>query len=334
MKKSIFFLIILAILMLCACANEAEIGPEIDEGDDEVIVDPRIQIGFSLAGDGPFYEQLKIDIEQTCERLNYKPNILTADSAEQQQQDIMSMLSDGVKVIVINPVNGDKLETVLAECESAEVPVVSILREINGIYSSLISVEYKAVGEAAAQRAAELLSQQEEGGRCLILRSDYGSCSAQLLSDGFTDVVSENDKLTLVSETLGGSDEEEAYKQAKSKIAGEGVNFIFAQNASLAKGAVRAVKESGKQVYIAVFGGEMDLIKSVAAKEIDMAMFYGSKELAEYSIGVANEFINSVTYEPAPYIGLTINTATADNAAGFISDSLLSAQTSKETDDN
>lgn len=334
MKKNILIFIILAMLMLIsACAKVAETEPGLDDEGDDVVDDPRIQIGFSLAGEGDFYNQLKIDIEQLCERLNYKVSVLTAASAEQQQRDIKSMISLGAQVIIIDPVNGDMLESVLAECESDDVHVVGILREINANYSTLISAEYRAIGEAAADRAAMLFSEQEEPARCLILRSDFRSCASQLLSDGFTGVVSANDKLILVSETLVDNDEEEAYKEAKSKINSEGVNFIFSHDASLARGALRAVKESGKQVHIVVFGGEMDLIKSVASGEIEMAIFIGTKELAEYSIGVANEFINSVTYEPVPYIGLTINTVTSENAAGYISESLLSAQVNKNAAD-
>ena len=69
----------------------------------------------------------------------------------------------------------------------------------------------------------------------------------------------------------------------------------------------------------------MDLIKSVESKDIEMAVFIGSEELAEYSMGVANEFINSATYEPISYIPLTINIATSESAAKYVSES-LSAQ--------
>lgn len=330
MKKSTFFLIILAALaLLSACETDAENGPEgIDDPVDIVVDDPPIQIGFSLAGEGDFYKQLTIDIEQLCERLNYTAGIMTAASAEQQQRDIRSMISKGAQIIVIDPVNGDMLESVLAECESDDVHVVSILREINGIYSTLISVDYKYIGEQAAKHASTLFAQQEEGGRCLILRSDYNSCASQLLSDGFIDVADDDPKLTLVSETLGGG-EEEAYKITNDIIDGEGVNFIFAQNAEFARGALRAAYNRAKKIYIVVYGGEMDLIKSVASGGIEMALFGGTKELAEYSMGVANEFINSATYEPVPYMGLTVNIATSENAADFISESLLTAQVSE-----
>lgn len=328
MKKFGLVSLMLAILLvLCACGGSQEeempTGPIIDEseGDHDY---SRPQIGFSLAGSGAFYDQLKADIEQACERLNYQANIVIADTGDKQQRDIRSMLSVGVEAIVIDPVDVDVLESVLAECETEEVPVINIIDSINGRVDTLVSPDYLSVGRKAAQQAVSLFP--DGGGFCLELKSDYDSFIMQLMSDGFIETINANETVTLAAEGYCGSEEEEAYQASKDAIAQKSVNFIFAQNAALARGAIRAIEEAGGGIHLVVFGGDMELIKSVQAGQINAAIFFGTQQLVDIAVGVADEYVKSATYESELYIELKTDMVTADNVADYILDSLQYAQ--------
>lgn len=318
MRKTIVMVLILALLFAFGACEAQNIEPketQLEESDDDML-DMRIKIGFSFPGDDAFYQQLQADIEQLCARLDYAPVIRTSATSAQQQTDIMTLLNENVAVMVIDPVDVDALETVLAECEIMEVPVVNVRDMINGIVSTLISPDYMSAGEMAAQRARALFSDTD--GKCMVLKYSYDSFIMQLLTDGFSRSVDGNNRLTLVSEVFS-LDEQTAYDETKDKIRQLDVNFVFAQNPDLARGAMRAIDESGSDVKLVVFSGEMELVKLVQSGKIDAAIFFGSMELARYAVGVADEYIKSVTYEPAPYIELSLNVVTADNSVDFVS---------------
>lgn len=319
MKKTIsMFFILVLLFVFCAC--EAQVPETTDsplnESDDDII-DTRIKIGFCFPSDDAFYQQLGADIEQLCEVLDYAPRIMTASTAAQQQNNIMTLLAENVAAMVIDPVDVDALETVLDECESLEVPVINVRDMINGVVSTLISPNYLEAGELAAKRAGSLLGDSENG-KCLIIKYSYDSFIMQLLTDGFSTVVESNKQLTLEGEIFC-LDEQSAYEETKDKIRELDVNYIFAQNADLARGALKAIEESSSVVKLVVFSGEMELIEKVQSGEIDAAVFYGPMELARFAVGVADEYIKSVTYAPEPYMELSLNVVTADNAADYVS---------------
>jgi hypothetical protein len=103
------FVILIIVLSLFGCQKDDEAlssanatpMPDATDGILEDDVVSQIVIGFSLAGEGAFYDQLVSDINTECGEYNFEPRILMADTAAQQESDILSMLSDGAAVITI-----------------------------------------------------------------------------------------------------------------------------------------------------------------------------------------------------------------------------------------
>ena len=330
--------VLLAVMMigLCACgdnngAPSSETGASespaiVINGEDEDI--SQIKIGFSLAGEGAFYDQLIADVKTQSTTHGYEPQIITADTAAQQETDMLAMLSDGCAVIILEPVEADALESALSECETQGVPVISIIDQVNGTVNMLISPYYKTIGEKAGGYAVDLLS---EGGTCMMLCTQIDSFVMQLMSDGFSEAVGGGNDITLAAAPFCGSDEEKAYEQAADALKGETpVDFIFAQSAVLGRGALRAIDEAGTETTLVVFGGDMDIIEAVGAGDVYAALFIGPGQLAEQAVYHANKFIINTAYEAPQFDELNIGVVTADNAAEYISDTLLHAQVKSE----
>lgn len=285
---------------------------EQDEQDDI----SNLKIGFSLAGGGAFYDQLVINIEKECSALNYEAQINIADSAEQQEQDLESMLRAGVAVIILDPVNVDLLELILAECETQSVPVINIINSINGLVSTLISPDYLSIGKLAGQSAIDILG--EAGGGCMMLKTDYDSFTMQLLSDGFNSSIDGNANVSLISEQFCGNDEEQAYVLTKAELLSEKtISFIFAQSDVLASGALRAIDETDKDVSLVVYGADMDIIESVISGNVHAAIFFGPAELASSAVYFADRFVKDDEYLPPQYKELIVEVAELENAEGY-----------------
>ncbi len=62
------------------------------------------KIGVSLAGEGAFYDQLTLDITAECTALGYEADIAVALTSEEQIQQLYTMISTSVDVIVIDSV--------------------------------------------------------------------------------------------------------------------------------------------------------------------------------------------------------------------------------------
>jgi len=316
MKKLALFILAALLPVISACGSmPANVGTGMTPSaslvqEDDVAQPPAPEIGVSLAGESGFYDQLIAALEAACAPLGYSFEAVAADSAEKQNSDILAMLNAGVKVIVIDPVDVDELESVLSECESESVPVINILDAINGTVSTLIAPDYTKIGDAAGARASALL---EDGGRCLELKTDCGSFIMQMMSDGFDNAAKE---MTL-TEKFCGDDETAAYEAVQNKLASDEVGFIFAQSPKLAHGAIRAVNESGKTVSLAVYGADRTIMEGVSSGIVDTALFVDAVQTAKYIVADADGFIRSAAYAPPQYRELTVFAVTADNLAEY-----------------
>lgn len=322
MRKLMLFVMITALLTaLAACgaqpaAADTGVSPSVTPSAvDEVEMPSMPQIGVSLAGEGAFYEQLTADIEAACATLGYEANIVAADSGDKQKSDILSMLSAGAAVIVIDPADVDALESALSECGNDGVPVINIIDSINGLVSTLITPDYIEIGKSAGQRAVSVLG--ETGGKCLELKTDYDSFTMQLMSDGFKSAIGQDDAVTLAMENYCGSDEETAYECVKTQLGLDSVDFIFAQSAVLASGALRAIEESGKTVSLVAYGGDQDIMEAVSSGAVDTALFIDTAQIAQKAVADADGFIKNSAYAPAQYQQLDVYAVTADNAAEY-----------------
>ena len=331
-KLGLLMLALVLVLVLSACggstAPSASPSPSViqtaNEGDDQ----PKevVQIGFSIAGEGAFFDQLQTDIEAACAAKGYSFSLMRPKTATEQVNDIAELLGTGISVLVIGPVDVDALETALAECESGGVPVINIIDSINGKVSTLVSPDYTQAGAFAAERADRLIG--ETGVQCLELKSDYDSFVMQLLSDGFAGKLTKNSKLTLVSEQYCDDDEEQAFLAAKTELQStdKNIGFIFAQNSPLARGALRAIEEADSAAKLVAFAGDMDLISAVASGTMDAAIFIGPEQLAGITVDNAGQYLSNSTFAPESFIQLDLDVVTADNAAEYYSPELLHAQ--------
>ncbi len=312
-------LIFVTALALCACGDVATQGSANTASSPSVSVSgaeiPKIDIGFSLAGEDALSRQLAAGIQSECASLSYAAKILTAATAEQQQKDIREMLKAKASVIVIDPVDVDELEMVLAECETGSVRVINLIDPINGRVDTLISPNFSKVGESAGQCAAEALA--GSGGGCMLLNTEYDSLTMQLMTDGFKAAINGQSNISVVSEQYCGSDEELAYSTVKAELAAKEISFIFAQSSALARGAIRAIGESGKDVKLVAFGGDMDIINAVSTGKAYACIFFGPGALAKQAVSNADNMIKSGTYVPQQYIELSIVTAKQAEASGY-----------------
>lgn len=282
------------------------------------------KIGFSLAGEGAFYDQLVLDIASESSALGFEADIKVAANAKEQVQQLYTMISTGADVIVIDAVDVDSLESVLAECETQGIPVVDIIESINGLVSTLITPDYLSIGRSAGRDAVELFGRS--GTACMLIKGEYDSFSMQLMTDGFLEEINKDKDVTLGAEEYSGNSEQRAFEAASKAIASEEIGFIFAQSDILGLGALRAIEERDSDITLVVFGGDMKLIEAAVAGKVHSAIFFGPKALAKEAVYVADRFLKNDTYEPPQYIEVKIEAAQQADASRYFIDGGIYAQ--------
>jgi ABC-type sugar transport system substrate-binding protein len=164
-----------------------------------------------------------------------------------------------------------------------------------------------------------------------MLNTEYDSFKMQLMTDGFSETIGQNAAVTLADAKFCGEDEDKAYETVKQALTAETpVQFIFAQSAVLGRGALRAISETSAETHLVVFGGDMDIIGSVASGDIYAALFIGPGQLAAEALSHANKFVINASYAAPQFDELTIGAVTAENAAEYLSDTLPYAQVKSE----
>lgn len=286
---------------------------------------PKIDIGVSLAGEDALRKQLAADIQSECDSLNLTAQISAAATAEQQQTDIQNMIKAKPSVIVIDPVDVDALEIVLANCELNGVHVISIVDSINGHYDMLAAPDYIKIGQSAGQCAAEALA--GSGGGCMLLNTECDSLTMQLMSDGFKAAINGQSNITVAAEQFCGSDEELAYSAAKSGLEEKDISFIFAQSPVIARGAMRAIEGAGKDVKLVVYGGDMDIISAVSSGKAYACIFFSPGALAKQAVSNADSFIKSNTFVMPQFAELSIVTVKQADASGYYKEGAAYAET-------
>jgi len=167
-----------------------------------------------------------------------------------QITDVQQLIAQGVKLLVIAPLNSDGWEPVLQQAAEKKIPIITVDRKINAQpcedYLTFIGSDFYEQGKRAADRMIEALGGQ---GEVAILLGAPGNNVTNERTAGFKDRIKEKAPgITISFEQTGefarekGQQVTEQLIQSKPDIKG-----IYAENDEMALGAVTALKGAGKE---------------------------------------------------------------------------------------
>lgn len=166
-----------------------------------------------------------------------KQNLATLET-----QQIRRMLDEGIRVLILKPVGGKNIYSILKEAERRNVPVITLdqlLVSINVL--GHIAVNEIGLGEAAAQYAIEQISYK---GNVLILEESTGAESFRNISLGIYRVLDRHSDKVRVHSHVSRLDADVALDltdRVLKNYAGN-IQAIIAVDSTLAVGAVRGVQ--------------------------------------------------------------------------------------------
>lgn len=303
---------------------------------------PESQTARYEAADRPFFEAKVKQLCPEAEILYANANQVAAD----QQQQAEAMIAKGIKVMVLDPVDGDSAGVIVKNAKSRNIPVISYDRLIKGGASPdyYISFDNFRVGQLQAET---LLKKLTAAGiakpRITMINGSPTDNNATLFKQGAHSVF--DGKVEIVKEDAAANwkpeEAQQLMEQFIAAIKPTGFDGAYQANDGTAGGAIAAMKAAGidpktkptagQDAEVAaiqrILAGEqyMTVYKAIQpeaekAAELACALFKGQQPAAGLVTGKVNNGTSDV-----PSILLTPIAVTRDGGEGTssVADSIV-----------
>lgn len=255
-------------------------------------ISKKIKIGFILSTmQEERYQRDKAIFEETARALGAETLFESCNDNEQTQAaKVENLLTKGIDVLVIQPVNGDAAASFVDQAHQDGVKVVAYDRLIKNADLDFYATQNSyQVGVLQAQAAVKAT---KGSGNYIILMGQPGHSVAQEITRGNLDVLAKYPKIKVVvkqahnnwstSEAMATT--ENALTKFKNNIAA-----ILANNSGMAHGAIQALKEQSLLGKIFVAGADADLaaIRNMVAGHQQFEVLKAIKPLAEGAARIA-----------------------------------------------
>ena len=250
----------------------------------------KLRVGFSMDTQKEARWQRDRDVfRATAEALGAEVFVQSANSDDtRQMQDVQSLLSNNVDVLVIVPHNGAAMAKAVNLAHESGTPVIAYDRMITGCDLDLyISFDNVKVGEAQARYLVDNLPTPGKG-RIVRIYGANTDNNAYLFKEGQDNVLRpyiERGDIEVVHEDWAENWKPElAKKITNAAITRNGTRFdaILASNDGTAGGAIQALLEEGVAGKILVTGQDADLVacQRIVSGTQDMTIYKPLKDLA------------------------------------------------------
>jgi D-xylose transport system substrate-binding protein len=218
-----------------------------------------------------------------------------AGSASTQQQQAQAMLAQGVKVLVLDPFDGEAAASIVTQAKAKNVPVVSYDRLIDsGDLSAYISFDNEKVGQLQAQALVDRLKTLKVASNAGILEVNGSPTdnNASQFKKGAQSVLSTTSYKVLGEYDTPGWDPAKAQTWAQgqlSKVGASNVKGVYAANDDTGGAVIAALKAAGVKTLPPVTGQDASLagVQRILAGEQYMTVYKAFKPEASDAADIA-----------------------------------------------
>ncbi len=207
--------------------------------------------------DKPLIEQ---QVKQLCPECTVDYANASADVATQQQQ-LDSMVANGVRVLILDPVDYKALRSSVMRAHDAHIPVVAYDRLVQGPISAYSSYDSRQIGRLQATALLTALSGRTHDPQVVMMNGDPTDPNTGALRDGALSVLKGRSKISATYYT-GGWIPQNAFSNMTAAIAELGpgrIDGVLSANDGLAGGVLSALKAADISPPPAITGQDADL---------------------------------------------------------------------------
>lgn len=258
----------------------------------------KIGLVLSTLQEERYQKDQKYFIEE-AKKLGFEPIVVSADNNPQTQSaKVENLLSQGVKALVIQPVNSEAAANLVKAAHDDKVPVVAYDRMIaNAPVDFYVTQDSFQVGVLQAEAAVKATGGK---GNYVILMGQAGHSVANEITRGVESVLKKYPNIKVVvkknheswSSSQAMATVENALTQTKNNV-----QAVLANNSGMARGAVQALGEQGLAGKVFVAGADADLsaIKDIVAGKQQFEVLKDIAPLAQTAAQVAFQLTQGQT---------------------------------------
>jgi len=277
-------------------------GASVDQGFKIGLLLPESKTTRYESFDRPLIEAKLKELCPKCEVLYQNAD---QDTAKQQSQ-AEAMLTQGVKVMILDAVDAKSAGGVVSNAQSQNVPVVAYDRLASGPVSYYVSYDNKKVGQVQGQALLDALGKGGDPKRADVVMingsptdpnaADF-KAGAHSVLDGKVNIAKEYDTPDWSPDQAQTEMEQAITAVGKDKIIG-----VYAANDGTAGGAIAAMKGAGFTKLPPVTGQDAELaaIQRILTGEQAMTVYKAIKPEADIAAQMAIDAATGKAYDATP----------------------------------
>jgi ABC-type sugar transport system substrate-binding protein len=230
-------LVVLAALMLVACSRDKASG------------DKPKKVVYSIPGlSAPIWTAASEGFKAQVAVYGWDGEILDPnDSLENQISQIENGLTKGVDAVIITPIDGEAVSTLMNQCAQANVPVIAIDRQVKGTALATVEADNLLVGRQLGEMYLNTLGDAQ--GKVLIVGGPLSSSATVNRTEGFKAALQGRNNATIVAESATEMDSEIVLAAVTNYLQGNpDINCIMSCTDYILPAVMTALEESGKLV--------------------------------------------------------------------------------------
>lgn len=252
-KIGVLALVLTAAMTISGCGGAAAAGSDGGESAAKEKEGGKYTIGFSnCSQDTPFFANMTPIIQDYAKTKDVEVITLNADNdVSKQNKDIQDILARGIDALIINPVNEDGPSAGIEACNNAEVPVITVDKNVNKGNTAWVGRDNKEMGRLVGERLIELLGGDGATGTILEIQGTAGSTTMMNRRDGFHEAIDKVPGLKIVQSSYCDYDRSKAIPATQDLLqANKDVVAIFGHNDDMAMGAAQVCKEQNQDTVL------------------------------------------------------------------------------------
>ena len=284
--KRIFALLLTAVLALGVCGALAEVSGE------------GLVIGFSIKTmHSPYY----IAMEQTMQDLSveYGFELISVNAGAdmvKQQADIEDLIAKGVDLLIVDSQDPIAIIAISKNVAEAGIPLFLLNTTVDpsAVYVTLVQSNNMNIGSLVGEWVGDNVSGEIRIG---LLSGNAGNMVGYGRRSGFFQGLAESQLIKtnttnfrVLTQGWGGWSAEGGLAAAEDMLtAAPDINVVFAENDSMALGAVTAIKNAGKEGEITVVGidGQREALELIKEGVYGATGLNSPIELARTTVDIA-----------------------------------------------
>lgn len=317
------------VAVLTAAAMVASMAMTVSAAEDTAeSTDASYKIGFAqctLAS--PFYVSMKDVAEEYAKELGVDLTVVSADDdVTKQNNDINDMITSGIDALIVNPINAEGIAPAIEACTNADIPVITVDRNINEGYTAYVGRDNEEMGRLVGEALVELLGGKDAAeGTILEIQGTAGDTVMMARRDGFEAAVAEAPGLEVVQSAYCDYTRSKAVTATQDLLqSNDNIVAVYGHNDDMALGTSQVLQEQGVEgVAVCGVDGLMEAVMAIEDGTYSITTMNDPGSLIRAALDTTLQILNGEDYEE--YVDAGTGVIDSENVADYVDESLAFA---------